>query len=161
MVRVYDSLSVSTFTPTLEKQLLQLYRYTLPRESIGLCVSCEPVQQQRGCCDCGVFAIAFAYHIAAGQGNVSTLAFDQAKMRMHLVECLTKKALSPFPQTRQAAVKKSKLANIVIPVYCSCRRPDSLDEMIQCDKCDAWLHFQCAGVQQAPDDCWYCSSCRD
>ena len=22
--------------------------------------------------------------------------------------------------------------------------PDSLDEMIQCDACDEWFHFQCA-----------------
>ena len=40
------------------------------------------------------------------------------------------------------------LANILIPVYCHCGRPDSLDEMIQCDGCDTWFHFQCAHIKE-------------
>ena len=42
----------------------------------------------------------------------------------------------------------------ILPLY---SRPDSLGEMIQCDACDAWFHFQCAHVKKAPDSDWFCS----
>ena len=64
-VRIYSSLSSTKFTPGMEKQLLQLYRAATL--SNALLVSSMPVQQQRGICDCGMFAIAFAIHTAAGQ----------------------------------------------------------------------------------------------
>ena len=40
------------------------------------------------------------------------------------------------------------------PVYCQCRCPDSMDETIQCDRCDAWLHLRCACVRSAPTIVW-------
>ena len=43
------------------------------------------------------------------------------------------------------------LANILIPVYCHCGRPDSPYEMIQCDACDVYFHFQCAHIKRALD----------
>lgn len=158
-VRIYDSFSSTTLSLDMEEQLLQLYGSTMTRKSIGLCVSSMSVQQQRGSCDCGVFAIAYAFHIAAGD-NIADLAFDQVKMRSHLRQCFENKAVLPFPTTRRA-VKRNKLSNIVITVYCHCGRPDSLDKMIQCDNCDAWVHFQCAGIRRAPDNFWFCAKCRD
>ena len=35
------------------------------------------------------------------------------------------------------------------------------DEMIQCDACDAWFHFEWVRIQIAPDDDWFCSNCID
>ena len=70
------------------------------------------------------------------------------------MQCFEKKVLSPFPSLRKQKVARNKLSNIVIPVYCHCGRPDSLDEMIQCD---AWFHFECVRIQIAPDDDWFCS----
>ena len=156
-VSIYDSLSSLPLTASVEQQLLQVYGATMPHESNGLLVSSVPVQQQRGECDCGLFVIATALHIGAGN-NTEEVSFDQTKMRSHLVQCFEKKTLSPFPQTRKK-VKRSMLANILIPVYCQCSRPDSLDEMIQCDGCDAWFHFQCAHIKRAPDSDWFCSNC--
>ena len=101
--------------------------------------------------------IATALHIAAGN-NIEEVSFDQTRMRSHLVQCFEMKVLSPFPQTKKQ-VKRSMLANILIPVYCHCGRPDSLDEMIQCDACDEWFHFQCAHIKRAPDSDWFCSTC--
>ena len=155
-VRIYDSLSSTKFTSGMEKQLLQLYGAAT--SSNALLVTSMPVQQQRGVCDCGMFAIAFAVHTAAGQ-DVTSLALDQSKMRAHLVKCLEKKELSPFPQTRRASVKNTKLAHMAIPSYCNCGAPDSMDEMIQCDNCDKWWHFQCARIKDAPDNNWYCPKC--
>ena len=125
----------------------------------GLLVSSVPMQQQRGSCDCGMFTIATAFHIAAGI-KIEDVVFDQTMMRSHLLQCFKKKVLSPFPSLRKQQVARNKLLNIVIPVYCHCGRPDSLDEMIQCDACDAWFHFECVRIQIAPDD-WSCSNYID
>ena len=158
-VRLYDSLSSPKFTIGMEKQLLQLYKLTLPQDSNALLVTSVSVQQQKGICDCGLFSIAFAVHIAARQEDVSSVAFDQKEMRSHLIRCLTKKELSPFPRTRKAAAKFTKLHHLSIPAYCHCKRPDTADEMIQCDRCDEWWHFQCANIRRAPSNDWYCLNC--
>lgn len=157
-VSIHDSLQTNTLSPVLEKQLVRLYGPTMTRDATGLCISASPVQQQKGCCDCGLFAVAFAFHIASG-GDSKDLAIDQTRMRMHLKRCFEKKRLSRFPATSERVIR-SKPGNIVIPVYCHCRRPDSMDEMIQCDRCDAWMHFRCVGIRRAPAGQWFCSVCR-
>ena len=93
-VRIYDSLSSLPLTPAVEQQLLQLYGSTMSSGDNGLLVSSVPMQQQRGSCDCGIFTIATAFHIAAGN-NIEDVVFDQTKMRSHLVQCFEKKVLSP------------------------------------------------------------------
>ena len=104
-----------------------------------------------------MWLFACAVHIAAGH-NIEEAIFDQANMRSHLIECLQQKLLSPSPQTKKK-VKQSIHSNIVIPVYCHCGKPDSLDEMIQCDACDVWFHFMCAHIDTAPDSDWFCCNC--
>ena len=84
----------------MEQQLLQVYGATMPHGSNGLLVSSVPVQQQRGECDCGLFVIATALHIGAGN-NIEEVSFDQTKMRSHFVQCFEKKTPSPFPQTKK------------------------------------------------------------
>lgn len=40
-----------------------------------------------------------------------------------------------------------------------CDMPDT-EEMVQCDKCDKWQHFQCANVNESiADVSWLCLSC--
>ena len=56
------------------------------------------VQMQQGETDCGLFAIAFAYHAARGD-DLSKIKFHQEKVRKHLVQCFKKKRLEPFPHT--------------------------------------------------------------
>ena len=48
----------------------------MPHGSNGLLISSVPVQQQHGECDCGLFVIATALHIAAGN-NIEEVSFDQ------------------------------------------------------------------------------------
>ena len=60
--------------------------------SIDIC----QVQQQSNGTDCGVFAIAFATHIANGINPVN-VKFDEMKMRQHLVQCLTDHKMKVFP----------------------------------------------------------------
>ena len=65
-------------------------------ETGHLIVQFTYTQKQKGGSDCGVFAIAFAFH-AAMEDNISGLQFDQLKMRRHLMKCLRKQKFTPFP----------------------------------------------------------------
>ncbi|XP_065088575.1 uncharacterized protein LOC135710053 [Ochlerotatus camptorhynchus] len=43
----------------------------------------------------------------------------------------------------------------------ACERPDSADDFVQCDECDAWFHFSCAGVTDSvADRAWVCYTCQ-
>ena len=42
---------------------------------------------QNGNVDCGIFAIAYATDIAAGN-NPATIVYDHSEMRQHLLDCL-------------------------------------------------------------------------
>jgi COMPASS component SPP1 len=33
-----------------------------------------------------------------------------------------------------------------IKLYCLCRSPENGENMIGCDKCDEWFHFNCVGI---------------
>ncbi len=65
------------------------------------------MQQQSGGVDCGVFAIANAYHAERGD-TVEMLQFDQARMRQHLIQCFEKQQFSPFPT----------MVSLQVCVYC-------------------------------------------
>nr|XP_029732613.1 uncharacterized protein LOC109406183 [Aedes albopictus] len=42
-----------------------------------------------------------------------------------------------------------------------CDRPDEADNLVQCDACDAWWHFSCAGVTGSiTDRSWMCTRCK-
>jgi len=60
-------------------------------------VKVPAVQEQSGVKDCGVFAIAFAYH--AARDDLSKMRFHQERLQPHLVQCFKKKHLEPFPHT--------------------------------------------------------------
>ena len=57
------------------------------------------IQQQRRLVDCGVFAIAFAVHLALGD-DVTRLNFNQGQMRKHLLKCFQEKVMCHFHKTR-------------------------------------------------------------
>ena len=102
-VSIHDSLKPNTLTPALEKQLTRLYGPTMSRDATGLCISATSVQQQKGSCDCGLFAVAFAFHLASG-GDSKDMVFDQSRMRNHFIHCFVKKRLSQFPTTSERVI---------------------------------------------------------
>ena len=93
-------------------------------------VECTPVQQQHSKYNCGLFAIAWAHHIAMGD-DVRSLYLDQQKLRHHLVRCFERRRLSRFPKTKEEV----QIFNVDIHAFCRCKSPDSWDNMIQCDNC--------------------------
>lgn len=54
------------------------------------------VQQQQGGADCGLFSIAYAYCLAAGE-DPTKIKFNQPQMRKHLAECLRNNLITNFP----------------------------------------------------------------
>lgn len=45
-----------------------------------------------------------------------------------------------------------------------CTRPDSDDDLVQCDRCDQFVHFSCAGVNDSisnPDRSFVCKQCTE
>ncbi len=164
-VYVYDSLKTTDkeFPRSVENQLLQLYHPTLPqhyqRQDIGLLAECSSVQQQEGSYDCGLFAIAWAYHLLVGD-SLNTLTLDQQKLRRHLARCFERKKLSRFPKSRQETPRSEMVWVSVVASCYQCTRPDSWNDMVQCDGCDKWYHLKCMHMKKAPVSDWYCKDCK-
>ncbi len=149
---------MESWQASAELQITQLYQPLISQQA--LLVTIIPVQQQSpGSNNCGLFSIAAAYHAAKGN-NIETITLNENKMRSHLIRCFEKQKLTAFPKGKQTGeVRRPKWQYIAIPVYCPCQRPDSLDQMIQCDKCKTWNHFQCAKIKEAPLGDWFCTMC--
>ena len=65
----------------------------------------EPVQQQVGGADCGVFAIANLVEVLCGK-DPRQAQFNQDRMREHLFRCISLQAFTPFPKTEKLAPTK-------------------------------------------------------
>ena len=169
-VAVYDSkFSGGELSSSLTHQLASIYRPLVSTEDEDgdeidpptLYVEVPYVQQQSGIIDCGLFAIAFAVHLAIGD-DVSKLNFDQAQMRQHLLKCFQKKEMLPFPQTKAGPHHRTYFPGYAIEVYCSCRMPETYDDMVECDTCGDWYHLKCVGLKSIPeeDEEWNCIKCK-
>ena len=154
-MQLYDSrFKGGDLSSSLQVQLAQIYKTCITKEEDEeygykfLEINVPAVQLQQGVKDCGVFAIAFAYHAARGD-NLSNIKFQQEKMRQHLVHCFKKKRLEPFPHTTlEKPHGQTFFPYIQIELYCDCDMPEVYDDMIQCDKCELWFHF---GLYRIPD----------
>ena len=69
-------------------------------------ISFLPVQKQPDGYNCGIFSIAFAAEILEG-APLKNAKFDVQQMRQHLISCLEKKKLSPFPKIREHSNNES------------------------------------------------------
>jgi len=92
------------------KQLKELFHGRVEANGqlrVGL-VRC---MQQPNSSDCGVFAAAFVFEWAVNslQANLDT-RFDVAGMRHHLIQCLQRQEVAPFPKTRPQRKQKQRAA---------------------------------------------------
>ena len=93
---MYDSLPSGTISAGLAEQLARIYGHLEGSiEDNGLTIHHVAVQKQEGTLDCGLFAIAFAYHAALGD-DLQKVTFDQDKLRSHLVTYFESNCLSKF-----------------------------------------------------------------
>ena len=110
---------------------------------IAVCIPNIP--QQQGVADCGVYAIAYAFHAARGD-DLEKMTFDQATMREHLARCFSRQKLTPFPHSQKnAGILYPRYPYQHVEVFCNCEMPECLDNMIQCDGCEEWFHMSCVG----------------
>ena len=86
----YDSLyhSVEKRTHDVLKRLLKCVKVNV--------FVLQP-QVQKGIHDYGLFCMAFSFSLAAGE-DLSTIRFDQTRMREHLEACFESKQLTSFPK---------------------------------------------------------------
>ena len=142
-------------------QISKIYNSTVPRNESSLKIRKLSVQQQKGSLDCGVFSVAYAVEVCMGR-NPQYAFFDQEKMRQHLCICLSEGTLKPFPgmSSRSEELPRPALTLITVKLYCKCRMPEEYDDMVCCDVCDRWYHFQCLNLrsENLPKK-WMCYSC--
>ena len=118
------------------------------------------VNHQSGSNDCGLFAVAFAVSLCHGL-QPSKFCFEQQKMRCHLIQCLEKGKMEPFPVRRERRINSTIINSQTIKVFCVCRMPQiGKERMI---RCDCWFHGDiCINVQQdawKPHIKWLCNGC--
>lgn len=112
-VCLYDSYVSAVLTKSLKTQLKLVYQGKADKNG-SLIVNEMPVQQQENSYDCGLFAIAFAFHLAQGD-EPSALNFDCQKMRQHLVACFENEVMSSFPmKVKGSSVCAKRIRNINI-----------------------------------------------
>ena len=163
-VHIMDSkLLFHRITKSTELQIARIYNplhVSPPRTSLR--VEILPVQQQDGCHDCGLFAVAYATEVCLGRRPESA-TFDQALMRQHLIKCLLNRRFSPFPRaTFPSILPQFKTVVKFIKLYCVCNMPDHYDEkMICCDVCNKWFHISCVHncVPDQDQEMWQCPQC--
>ena len=146
-VRLYDSMRCKQLTSSMKVQLSQCY-HTLVKNNL-LEVELPPRQIQRGGVDCGVFAIAFAFELAAGKTNPSHVTYDQSKMRQHLLTSLQKGSFEPFPRAnhKNSVPFEKQYNHCEIEAFCHCLMPECWADMIQCEMCDNWFHMICEHLE--------------
>ena len=71
------------------------------------------VQNRQGISDCGLFAIAFATDLAYGN-EPGSYKYDQAKLREHFLDCLSKNVMAPSPQKTPSQNKKPHIEKVHI-----------------------------------------------
>ena len=120
--------------PHLSQQLGVIYQLAALEEdndseeqdfqNLALHVELPYVQQQVRVNDSGLFAIAFAVHLARGE-DLTTPKYDQQQMREHLAKCFRRKSLTPFPLETNISNKQrpSKRRGTTIELCRMCLMP--------------------------------------
>lgn len=115
--------------------------------------------------DCGLFALACATDLAHELDPVLS-EWNIEGMRMHLVECLEKGHLSPFPVKKNRRIPLGRHVHQTVEekiLYCICRLPNhnKVLAMICCTDCPKWYHENCVNINitDYKDKAWKCQEC--
>ena len=148
------------------KGLIQLSQIYKNDASKALQVKIPCVQQQPNSYDCGLFAIANVVEFCFSPDSFNPrLIYDVSKMRQHLIECLENGKMSAFPKEKEKSRGKLNsftCKSIKNPVWCYCRMPECIDDMIYCDnrKCKTWFHRKCVPGLGSTANEWRCPTCE-
>ena len=141
--------------PSVHVQLAEIYGVDEERNLLRVEVC--PSQQQEGTHDFGLYVIAYATELAHG-GGPRNITYIQGAMRNHFSRALLMQTLQPFPRAYlKCRVCTRKI--VTIHVHCYCKLPEAADsEMVECEICMQWYHFQCVGLVSKPRR--ICKSCK-
>ena len=105
-----------------------------------------PVQRQKGCSDCGLFALAFAATLCSGSCP-SNMVYKQSSMRKHLLNCFLHFSMTIFAGRKITRPSKRACSEVIIDLFCKCTcRYPKYGLMAQCDKCKEWFHENCKSI---------------
>ena len=159
---VYDSLCKPKIMLDIVKQVAS-YSY---HNNSTMSLLTRSVQEQKNGADCGLFSIAFATTLAFG-GDPSTVNYDAALLRAHLIKCFDNNLIVEFPVTEKRVIKCKPYTSIV-ELYCLCRMPywrtDEIGlRMAECESCKRWFHRKFEKIPAAVFSAgkqWFCLNCR-
>ena len=140
-VNVYDSSCIGD-VPISSKEVIASLVKTHNKH---ITLTFPDVQQQTGGADCGLFVLAFAFTLLAG-GIPEKLTYKQNEFRSPFLDCLMKKEINGFPVDNIMRVPSKPLFK-TFKVYCSCRLPNTGDEMIKCCQCLESFHCSCVQME--------------
>ena len=144
IVVVFDSMPSYTKDSTCLQKQVSVILHTMQKFFV---IQHVDVQRQNGASDCGLFALAFAVALCNGQ-YPHEYKYNQDRMRHHLIECLEKQCMTPFPSTPRRMSQQRIVYQQTISVYCTCRMPwDRKDStkgsLVCCGNCHEWYHQAC------------------
>ncbi len=158
-VNVYDSLPSVDVSKRVKEQIACICNSA--EDFISLTI--KNVQIQQGSSDCGLFALAFATSLCAGE-NPSEINYIQNLFCGHLVQCLQDKIMKPFPRRARKRIDKGVYNTFKYAIYCSCRQPKDTGRMIECEVCQKWFHEDSVvvplDVWKSDNLSWKCNVCN-
>ena len=98
-------------------------------------------------------------------------AYDQEKLREHILTCMQLKEFLPFPKVNRH-VTRSRIYHVVIDIFCTCKQnffdADTVDSelfMARCSECCEWYHKKCLNIprrvflSEIEHKKWKCKQC--
>ena len=161
-VKIYDSTWSQQSTPSLTT--IQSICSFLKSPAKRLLLEYVDIPRQENGSDCGVYALANATELAFG-GNPQLCIWEVAKMRGHIISCLEKGYMTPFPKQGKRRVGLGggrKVPSTTVALYCVCRMPDDGSKLIQCKRCLEWFHLSCVQLDSTKSYTrvrWSCPDC--
>ena len=163
--KIYVIDSLRTNKPLINVLKIQLCQLYATDQTKNMSISIPSVQQQLNSSDCGLFSIAFVTELLHSNYALNTnVRFQISQLRPHLIKCLEKGKLDPFPKIAKMPKMPSNDKEVRITVYCHCKLPGCIDNLISCEnkKCSnitKWFHVECVDKTNANEK-WCCDVCR-
>ena len=157
---IYDSLKYLTIEHKLKCDVASIVHSQLDNLKFNV----MNVDGQLNLSDCGVYAVAYATHLAFGLDPTHCL-WDHKQMRGHLLSCLEDGEMTCFPSKGDRSIRTRRriLKYVIERIYCSCRMPnDRTKSMIQCSRCLKWFHHVCMALEEQSSMYgveWNCHNC--
>ena len=145
-INVFDSIPSVDISSRNKQQLAAM----IHTQDDKVVLDFQAAQLQRGTNDCGLFALAYAASLCAGE-DPTVVSYVQHRFRQHLLHCFEEKVMTPFPKRSRQHKKLPPRRSRTFSIYCICRLPES-GRMIMCDLCHEWFHSEC--VPHVPEAVW-------